>query len=569
MLETRYDLTIETSLIESFVGFHLSSILSSAYFSLSRKVCHCITGVWIDGVENRELYSGKRDWHSEESGAERVQLALEWLYQPLKDQIRSGSMDFVTDSIVTGRRFRALAIVDDYSRECPAIEVDTSMGGRRVVSVLERLVADAKIGLFDKVVVHKLDRLARNLRLLLEIEQKLREYGVTITSVKESVDTSAGTGKMVFQMFGMIAEWERESIIERTKSGRLQRYKDGCFAGGNVPFGYTHDKAIRKLVIDEVKARIVRRIYAEYREGKTLYGISEGLNRDKVPGRTKNCKGWRPTAVRDILLNPMYKGTQIVNRHARVSQLDKIDLSKTIQIQVPPTVDEQVWGIAQQRLENNKHVKPNKRGDFLLQGMITCGICGYAYRTDRLSELLQDTIENLRMKEADLSARIRPIEERLTEIAGQKARLADDWVIRHMNHDKFKELRDNLDREEARMRAFKAEIDPAQIADLESTRGVLRFWKDQVKSMVWNTENEDGSMVRLVNKPHQVALRVVGFEDKKVSESLGFPASKRELLDKLQVKLVVFNDRIEVNGLFPIQPINIQLFAFPFQGEGD
>lgn len=49
------------------------------------------------------------------------------------------SMDFVTDSIVTGRRFRALVIVDDYSRECPAIEVDTSLGGIRVVYVLERL----------------------------------------------------------------------------------------------------------------------------------------------------------------------------------------------------------------------------------------------------------------------------------------------------------------------------------------------------------------------------------------------------------------------------------------------
>lgn len=49
------------------------------------------------------------------------------------------SMDFVTDSIVTGRRFRALAIVDDFSRECPAIEVDTSLGGSRVVGVLERL----------------------------------------------------------------------------------------------------------------------------------------------------------------------------------------------------------------------------------------------------------------------------------------------------------------------------------------------------------------------------------------------------------------------------------------------
>jgi len=48
-------------------------------------------------------------------------------------------MDFVTDRIVTGRRFRALTIIDNYSRECPAIEVDTSLGGRRVVGVLERL----------------------------------------------------------------------------------------------------------------------------------------------------------------------------------------------------------------------------------------------------------------------------------------------------------------------------------------------------------------------------------------------------------------------------------------------
>jgi putative transposase len=49
------------------------------------------------------------------------------------------SMDFVTDSIVTGRRSRTLNIIDDYSRECPAIEVGTSLGGRRVVGVLDEL----------------------------------------------------------------------------------------------------------------------------------------------------------------------------------------------------------------------------------------------------------------------------------------------------------------------------------------------------------------------------------------------------------------------------------------------
>jgi site-specific DNA recombinase len=133
---------------------------------------------------------------------------------------------------------------------------------------LERLLSDAKIGLFDKVLVHKLDRLARNLRLLLDIEQKLRGCGASLISVKESVDTSTSTGKMMFQMFGMVAEWERETIIERTKSGRLQRYKDGCFAGGKVTFGYAHDKTTKKLVVSEIDARLVRRIFMEYSEGK-------------------------------------------------------------------------------------------------------------------------------------------------------------------------------------------------------------------------------------------------------------------------------------------------------------
>jgi len=49
------------------------------------------------------------------------------------------SMDFVSDSFCTGRKFRSLAIVDDFSRECPVIEVDTSLGGKRVVRVLDRL----------------------------------------------------------------------------------------------------------------------------------------------------------------------------------------------------------------------------------------------------------------------------------------------------------------------------------------------------------------------------------------------------------------------------------------------
>ncbi len=471
---------------------------------------------------------------------------------------------------------------------------------------LKRLLADAKLGLFDKMVVLKLDRLARNLSLLLDIEKALNGHGITLISMKESVDTSTATGKMIFQLFGMVAEWDRANIVERTRNGRLQRYKEGCWAGGKAPYGYSYDKTTRKLVINENEARVVKRMYSEYADGKSLFGISQSLNRDHIPGRTKNSQGWWQTAVRQVLLNPVYKGTEVVNRHAHISLINTMDLSNAIMISVPATVSEQVWQIAQDRMRNNKHVKPNKQGAHLLQGMITCGVCGYSFaskrhyytcrgrmkyvhpdglprckspylRADwlesevwkRIEEIMNDpnklflvikeSIENLRLTEADLSERIRPIDERLAEIAEQKARLAEDWIMRHMNGERFKELKDSLDREESRMKALRAEIDPAQLEELENTRGMLNFWEDQIRAMAWNTENEDGTMVRLVDGPHQAALKLVGFDDVDLSKSVGFPTSRRQLLDKLQVRLSVFDDRVEVKSLFPVEPVGVQL----------
>ena len=90
---------------------------------------------------------------------------------------------------------------------------------------LKRLLADAKLGLFDKVVVFKLDRLARNLSLLLDMEKVLKSYGITLISMKESVDTSTATGKMVFQMFGMVSRMgqiEHRRAYTEWKTSKVQ-----------------------------------------------------------------------------------------------------------------------------------------------------------------------------------------------------------------------------------------------------------------------------------------------------------------------------------------------------------
>ena len=509
------------------------------------------------------------------------------------------SLDFQKSQLTGYCQLQGWTVVNSY--------VDGGYSGKNADRPgLQRLLTDAKLGLFDKMVVFKLDRLARNLSLLLEIEKTLKEHGITLISMKESVDTSTPTGKMAFSLFGVVSEWDRANIVERTRNGRLQRYKEGCWGGGKSPYGYSYDKKTRKLIINESEARVVRRMYSEYVNGKSLFAISQGLNQDHIPPRAKRSQGWWQTAVRQVLLNPCYRGTEVVNRHAHISLINSMDLSNAIMMSVPSLVSEQEWHIAQNRMQANKHVKPNKQKTHLLQGMITCAICGYHFaskrhyytcrgrmkyvhpdglsrckapyiRADwlenelwqRIEEIMNDpnklllvikeSIENLRRAEADLSERIRPIDERLAEIAAQKAKLADDWIVKYMDIERFKELRENLDGEEARMKSLRAAVDPAQLSKLEDTRKALDYWEYQARGMrAWNTENEDGTMFKQVYQTHEEALKLVGLDDPDRSKLEGFPTSKRQLLDKLQIRLSVFDDRVEVKSLFPVQPIGIQ-----------
>ena len=471
---------------------------------------------------------------------------------------------------------------------------------------LKHMLSDAKSGLFDKVVIYKLDRLARNLRLMLEIEDKLKKESVSLHSIKESLDTSTAIGRTVFQVLGLTSEWERDAIVERTRSGRIQRYKEGRWAGGKPPYGYLYDKETKKLAINETEARIVRRIFEKYNSGSSLSAVANMLNRDKVRPRGATGKGWRSTAIRHILINPVYKGTQIVNRHLNISDIRKVDMSKAIIINVPAIVLEEAWEKAQKHLDDHKRVRPMKDEQWLLQGLITCGLCGLSYQVlgqppqryyrcrgklktrhldgspkctnknlkaeyieeavwsrieeiindpNKLQPMIKETVKNLRVKEEELQASLLPINSRLIEIADRKSRLADEFVVKNMNPQKFKQLQSDLDKEEVRLRSLRSNIDPEQLTELETTQSMLRHWESQLNAMAWNTTNEDGSMVKLVEQPHKLMLNIIGLGDKELTNTLGFPATKRELLDKLQVKVIVFPDRAEVKAVFPIAPI--------------
>lgn len=83
----------------------------------------------------------------------------------------------------------------------------------------------------DKLVVYKIDRLARSIRDLHNITYELQEKGIGVAFIKEQIDFSTATGKLMFTMLGAIAEFERDLINERTKEGRERAKKQGKHLG--------------------------------------------------------------------------------------------------------------------------------------------------------------------------------------------------------------------------------------------------------------------------------------------------------------------------------------------------
>src|SRR4051794_39063291 len=119
---------------------------------------------------------------------------------------------------------------------------DAGRSGRKIERPgLTAMLADAKAGEFDKVVVSRLDRLGRNARDLLNVSQQLRDYGVDLVSVRENIDTSTALGRVMFTILAALAELESDQIAERQADYRQRQIDANLTTGGKRPYGYKFD----------------------------------------------------------------------------------------------------------------------------------------------------------------------------------------------------------------------------------------------------------------------------------------------------------------------------------------
>jgi len=142
----------------------------------------------------------------------------------------------------------------DALAEAGAVKIfrEKKTGSTRKRVELERLLEQLRKD--DVVIVTKYDRLARSLRDLIEIVEQIRQRGAGFRSLGEDIDTTTPAGRLVFHVFGSIAEFERERIVERTKEGLAAARKRGRVGGRRHALNLDQREAVRRMRDDEKRS---------------------------------------------------------------------------------------------------------------------------------------------------------------------------------------------------------------------------------------------------------------------------------------------------------------------------
>jgi len=271
---------------------------------------------------------------------------------------------------------------------------------------LERLRDLAAEGQIEVVLIYAPDRLSRKYAYQVLLTEEFCRHGVETIFLK-SAAAETPEERLMLQFQGMIAEYERAQIAERTRRGKRHRAKAGCV---NVlcgaPYGYRyirkseHSQAYYDIV--EGQAEVVRNIFGWYtQELLSIGAIARRLNEERIP--TRSGRGlWERSTVWGMLRNPAYQGsacfgkTEICARRRmtrplrqkggysrRCSSSREKERSQWIEIAVPALVSPATFASAQERLAQNKQRSlRNTQEPTLLQGLLVCEQCGYAlYRT--------------------------------------------------------------------------------------------------------------------------------------------------------------------------------------------
>ena len=268
---------------------------------------------------------------------------------------------------------------------------------------LERLRDLASEGQIEAVLVYSPDRLSRKYAYQIFLIEEFARYGVEVIFIKSPSPTNPEE-ELLLQFQGMIAEYERAQIIERSRRGKRHRAKNGSVSVlSGAPYGYRYvpksDQSDAYYAIIDQEAQVVREIFKLFTEDRlTIGAIARHLSDRGIPTRTGK-ERWDRSVIWAILRNPAYKGTACFGKtepverkkvtrplrlkggsSPRCSANRERPRNEWIEIAVPALISAETFDLAQELLQENKRLSPHRTKEAtLLQGLLICNECSYAY----------------------------------------------------------------------------------------------------------------------------------------------------------------------------------------------
>lgn len=259
--------------------------------------------------------------------------------------------------------------------------------------LLDDIMADPEPCL---VLAFNVRRLGRDARHILNAVHELESTGkVAVRSMTEAFDTGTPAGRFFLTILAGVAGYDRETLLENMRLGAYRHAMKGRWLGGIVPYGYrVDDEGFLEINEDPLpdlamsEADVIRLMYKLVAEdGCSTIEVADYFNALGIPpsyvkdgrkvrkGKRKERTAgiWRPGRIRNMLVNPTYKGLHIYGKRTNKPR-------ELISRNVQAIVSEEVWDKAQKVLRNNQILsKKNAKRDYLLTGLIKCNVCGSNY----------------------------------------------------------------------------------------------------------------------------------------------------------------------------------------------
>jgi len=256
-----------------------------------------------------------------------------------------------------------------------------------------RMIDECMEGKIDLVITKSISRFARNTLDCLKYIRQLKEKNIAVFFEKENINTMDAKGEVLLTIMASLAQQESQSLSQNVKLGLQYRYQQGKVQVNHKRFmGYTKDED-GNLIIVPGEAKIIKRIYREYLEGKSLAGIGRDLEKDGILTAAGKPK-WRPETLKKILTNEKYIGDALLQKTTTVDFLTKKRVKNEghlpqyyVENNHDAIIPKELFLQAQEELHRRNNIytgeDKNKRiysSKYALSSITFCGDCGDIYR---------------------------------------------------------------------------------------------------------------------------------------------------------------------------------------------